>query len=174
VWVGETQSSLTAKQVENQVGRDGKRKRCLWTAEEDAMLTKQVQRHGAKQWSNIAKLCCSRVASRRTGKQCRERWHNHLNPSIKKEEWSVAEDTILLEALSCGQVRLGQWAEISKKLPGRSDNSVKNRWNLALTRALRTRSQGQGTDARHESKAKGKAKLEPVLSEFLSLLPSYL
>ncbi len=54
---------------------------------------------------------------RRTGKQIRERWHNQLDPSVKKEEWTTAEDELLLDAHS----RLGnRWSLISRLLPGRT------------------------------------------------------
>lgn len=62
-----------------------------WTKEEDHIVLKLVEKFGARNWSNIAKYLPGRI-----GKQCRERWHNHLNPLIKKERWSEEEDSIIV------------------------------------------------------------------------------
>ena len=54
-----------------------------WTEKEDKILIKAINEHGAKRWAFIAQFIPSRI-----GKQCRERWHNHLNPNINKTEWT--------------------------------------------------------------------------------------
>lgn len=64
-----------------------------WSNEEDRNLRDLVEKYGAKNWSAIAKQFQGRI-----GKQCRERWHNHLNPMINKDKWTESEDELLIKA----------------------------------------------------------------------------
>ena len=93
-----------------------------WKKDEDAIVLKMVNRMGIDKvkWSAIAEQLPGRI-----GKQCRERWFNHLDPNIKRGEWSDDENRILYEA----QKHFGnRWCEILKILPGRTENSLKNRF----------------------------------------------
>ncbi|KAL7121282.1 hypothetical protein ACP275_02G173500 [Erythranthe tilingii] len=98
-----------------------------WSKEEDDLLVELVGKLG-KKWREIEKHLPGRI-----GKQCRERWFNHLNPEINKAAWTKEEETVLIGV----HAQYGnKWSEISKFLPGRTENSVKNHWNGSLKRKL--------------------------------------
>ena len=85
-----------------------------WTLQEDNLLRKLVDEHGHRKWSFIA----GKMEGRR-GKQCRDRWLNHLKPDIRRGEWTAEEERILVE----GHRMLGtRWAALAKLLPGRPEN----------------------------------------------------
>ena len=108
-----------------------------WTPEEDQILREKRALYGRK-WAKIAAHLPGRQ-----GKQCRERFVNHLDPELKKGEWTDDEEAILI---AMHEHHGNRWANIAKHLPGRSDNDVKNHWYSTIQRKF----QQHGKDVSHD------------------------
>ena len=125
---GGLNSSLDDQRRLLNMGDGGNLRKVPWTLEEDTTLLNAVTDVGVVSWAAVA-----RKITGRTGKQCRERWHNQLNPDITKAAWTMEEELVLLRA----HRELGnQWVYIAKLLHGRSDNAIKNHWNASLKRRI--------------------------------------
>nr|AEC11088.1 MYB transcription factor PA1 [Diospyros kaki] len=121
-----------------------------WTGKEDALLTKYIQVHGEGSWRSLPK----KAGLLRCGKSCRLRWMNYLRPDIKRGNITPDEDDLIIKM----HALLGnRWSLIAGRLPGRTDNEIKNYWNTHLSKRLRS----QGTDPNTHKKLSDSHVQEP-------------
>ncbi|KAK6262866.1 hypothetical protein QUC31_008682 [Theobroma cacao] len=113
--------------------KDGVSKRVMnkgaWTAEEDRKLAEYIKIHGAKRWKTIA----IKAGLSRCGKSCRLRWLNYLRPNIKRGNISDEEEDLILRL---HKLLGNRWSLIAGRLPGRTDNEIKNYWNSHLSKKI--------------------------------------
>nr|BAJ34375.1 unnamed protein product [Eutrema halophilum] len=103
-----------------------------WTKEEDQLLVDYIRKHGEGCWRSLPRA----AGLQRCGKSCRLRWMNYLRPDLKRGNFTEEEDELIIKLHSL----LGnKWSLIAGRLPGRTDNEIKNYWNTHIKRKLLSR-----------------------------------
>ncbi|KAK1425290.1 hypothetical protein QVD17_20641 [Tagetes erecta] len=116
------------------VGKQGmamKTRKGLWSPEEDEKLMNYMLRNGHGCWTDIAR----NAGLQRCGKSCRLRWINYLRPDLKRGAFSPQEQELIIHLHS---VLGNRWSQIAARLPGRTDNEIKNFWNSTVKKRLKT------------------------------------
>ncbi|XP_071690138.1 transcription factor MYB83-like [Rutidosis leptorrhynchoides] len=102
----------------------------LWSPEEDEKLMKYMLRNGQGCWTDIAR----NAGLQRCGKSCRLRWINYLRPDLKRGAFSPQEEQLIVHLHS---ILGNRWSQIAARLPGRTDNEIKNFWNSTIKKRLK-------------------------------------
>ncbi|KAK1375212.1 transcription factor MYB13-like [Heracleum sosnowskyi] len=103
-------------------------KKSPWTPEEDMRLVTYISRYGIWNWSQMP----THAGLSRSGKSCRLRWMNYLDPQVKRGNYTQEEDEIIINMRLIG----AGWSAIATRLPGRTDNDIKNHWHTHLKKQI--------------------------------------
>ncbi|KAK8956013.1 Transcription factor TT2 [Platanthera guangdongensis] len=106
-------------------------KRGAWTDEEDKLLSDYIEAHGIGRWRNLP----ANAGLNRCGKSCRLRWLNYLRPGIKRGNITQEEEQLILRL---HKLLGNRWSLIAGRIPGRTDNEIKNYWNTYLKKKIAT------------------------------------
>ncbi|XP_020099675.1 transcription factor MYB46-like [Ananas comosus] len=111
----------------------GKLRKGLWSPEEDDKLMSYMLSNGQGCWSDVAR----NAGLQRCGKSCRLRWINYLRPDLKRGAFSPQEEELIIHLHS---ILGNRWSQIAARLPGRTDNEIKNFWNSTIKKRLKNSS----------------------------------
>lgn len=104
-------------------------RRGAWTPAEDHLLMKYINAHGEGSWRSLPK----KAGLERSGKSCRFRWKNYLHPNVKLGNITEDEEELIIKM---HKLIGNRWALIAGRIPGRTDNEIKNYWNTYLRKKL--------------------------------------
>nr|QIG55725.1 MYB transcription factor [Paeonia suffruticosa] len=127
--------------------------RGAWSFQEDEILANYIKIHGPGKWGNLPK----KAGLNRCGKSCRLRWLNYLRPDIKRGDISMDEEDLIIRLHNL----LGnRWALIAGRLPGRTDNEIKNYWNTILMKKLKFQKISQSSVKRYKCEERKSMSME--------------
>ncbi|KAG5248761.1 transcription factor MYB [Salix suchowensis] len=129
-----------------------------WTAEEDRKLAEVIAIHGARRWKTVA----AKAALNRCGKSCRLRWLNYLRPNIKRGNISDQEEDLILRL---HKLLGNRWSLIAGRLPGRTDNEIKNYWNSHLSKKIKQKGKQTGVSAKEDHRVENNVRESNLDSE---------
>ncbi|KAK4255422.1 hypothetical protein QN277_008425 [Acacia crassicarpa] len=148
-------------------------KKGAWSEEEDQKLISFIQTHGHPNWRQLPKL----AGLARCGKSCRLRWMNYLRPNVKRGSYTAQEEEIILKL---HEQHGNKWSLIAEKLPGRTDNHIKNYWHSQLKRRSRDREKSSSSEVKGKksgrqnnmTKYSSEADIVKVVNELSNILES--
>nr|AUQ44163.1 MYB transcription factor [Narcissus tazetta subsp. chinensis] len=129
-------------------------KRGAWTSEEDRMLSDYIKDHGTGRWRSLP----ADAGLNRCGKSCRLRWLNYLRPDIKRGNITEEEEELIIRL---HKLLGNRWSLIAGRLPGRTDNEIKNHWNTNLRKKLT----GKVSENQSSPRAKKVSVEKPILQK---------
>ncbi|KAK8943764.1 Transcription factor MYB46 [Platanthera guangdongensis] len=137
----------------------------LWSPEEDEKLLNYMITNGRGCWSDVAR----NASLQRCGKSCRLRWINYLRPDLKRGAFSLQEEDLIIHLHS---ILGNRWSQIAARLPGRTDNEIKNFWNSTIKKRLRnSSSQPAPPPLEHQSPSDSNKELQ-IIEELMTAVNS--